>query len=154
MSNLKKISSARFLASKDTVVAAMNACVNVRAGREYEFPAYMFDAALSANMTPLGPLEVVTKAEEDGTPDRRSLAEKEEILVGICKQLIERGDPKTFTQLLKPKVYIVREMVDFEFTKQSLLRAYDKAVLEVDQSYANDSDSTVDSDYAERPATE
>lgn len=154
---MTKKTSAKFLVTKDcslTVGTYSRLCVK---GEEVDLPEKTFNVALRTGaFTPIEDLDVVDKA-AGPEGDTRTLDDKLEILVEVCEQLIAGGDSKKFTQLLKPKVPVVREMVDFDFTKQTMLRAYDEALFrsqqtkdseeeENDGSGTDDSDETVGSD--------
>lgn len=148
----QRVSEARFLASQTATVSGGGFSAVILAGEEYVIPRAAFDDAIDKGMTPLEELNIQS-VEEKGI-DRRTQDEKLEILVEACEKLIIRGNAKDFTQLLKPKVAVVREMVDFEFTKALLLRAYEQAIYRSEQKTEDGEDSTADSGHSIGPSTE
>lgn len=133
----EQVSEQIFLATKDCSVGGGGARILVTKGEEYKLTKPMFKEALAMGMVPQESLDIKDKEKDEGV-DTRTLDEKFEILVEACKKLILGGEKKNFTQLMKPKIGVVREMVDFDFSRRQMLNAYDQAVFKTEE---DDNDS-------------
>jgi hypothetical protein len=130
----QKVDEAVFLATRTTRIRGAAHSMGVEAGKEYKLKAHFFHSAVhEADMVPQEQLEVPDKA---ATPegDTRTFDDKYVELVTACEAIIADGSAKNFTQLLKPKIAVVRGMVDFDFNKQTMLRAYDEAIFRTEQN--------------------
>jgi hypothetical protein len=128
--------SATFRANSNTQIAGAGQAVIVVIGKEYTLPNCLYNSAVAAGMSPLTPLDEDTP---DGTIEQvaepqLTVDDKFDLLVEACETLILDGAAKNFTQLLKPKVTVVLSMVNFDFTKQLMLRAYDEAVFRTEKN--------------------
>ena len=134
------VSKAKFLATSTVVVSGGGHQQTVEKGKEYVLRKEMFESAIERGMIPQQPLEIQDKSNtREG--DTRTVDDKFEVLVERCQHLILLSEAKNFTKTLKPRIGVVREMVDFDFTRQQLYRAYQHAIFRNEQ---NDSDSKLD----------
>jgi hypothetical protein len=133
--------TATFLANSTVSISGESHSMIVEIGHEYKLHQRMYRGAIAAGMTPMTPLEEDVPGEDVEQVEAPQLTtdDKLEILVKACEELILEGSAKNFTQLLKPKVAVVLSMVNFDFTKQLMLRAYDEAIFRTEK---NDNDST------------
>ena len=119
---------AKFTAIKDTRIVADNGtkCMNFEAGETLPVHRDMHAAAMRAGLVP----EVEIPEPAPPPPKKTQEEMIHEGLLEACRVLIVKGDPKDYTLVGEPRAASAKKLVDFDFTKAQLLRAWEEAVHE------------------------
>jgi hypothetical protein len=127
---------AAFTATVETRIVSDNGtmCMNFEAGETLKVPRELYKEAVAAGLMPMEPL-VLPKE-----PDVPEQVSEEELLLEAVKKLIIQGNPNDFTVVGQPRAASVKKLVNFRFTNESVRRAFELAMHEVEQNVDDDTE--------------
>ena len=114
---------ARFRATSSGHISNGAHAVSFITGQECMVHKSLFSEAITAGLMPMDELaegEVVVRPLE--------MAEKQELIVEACQEIIARGAAQDFTSLGKPKVSAVHAIVGFDFSRRFMLESFEQAI--------------------------
>lgn len=133
----KQIETTEFTAAVWTRIVSPDGskCMLFEAGQTLKVPKDMYGVAMQAGLIPEKPENVSVQVEAEAKPRKKQSQEAMvmEGLVEACRTLIVRGNPQDFTLVGLPRSSSVKKLVDFEFTKKDVERAFEQAMHEVEQ---------------------